>query len=148
MTSALPYRLLSGTAFGLLLFLTAGRAGAAPLVRDLGQGLVYCRVHELPADLSSVAPGGTQTPRVLDLRYVRGDRAAARPLEAWVGFNATLRTPVFLLANDHTSAALLEPLFHHPAVGLIVLGPSSAKEFEPDVAVKVSAEADRKAYDA
>ena len=60
----------------LVTLLTALTAAAAPVTRDLGDGLLYVRVRELPADLPAAAPvpgGGC----VLDLRYLAAGRDAA-----------------------------------------------------------------------
>lgn len=128
----------------LLAWLAAPLA-AAPLERDLGQGLTYCRAHAVPADLPA---HGARHPRVLDVRYVEGGPAAGAALLAWLKAEAAPRTPVFLLANDSTSGALLAPLDSPDAVpGLIILGPG-APGFEPDIAVRTSAAAERKAYQA
>ena len=132
-----------------LLFLSAVLAAglrAAPLERDLGQGLAYVRVHALPADL----PGGPGAghPTVLDLRYVHGGPAEAAGLLAWLKQHASPRTPVFLLANGGTSPELLAPLGSPEAVnGLVILGPA-APGFDPDLAIAVTPEAERRAYDA
>lgn len=122
------------------------RAPAAPLERDLGQGLAYLRVHALPADLPASAAAGH--PVVLDLRYVAGGPAEAAGLFAWLKHHAGIRTPVFLLANDRTGAALLAPLNSPEAVtGLIILG-AAAPGFEPDIALAVPPAEERRAYDA
>jgi hypothetical protein len=130
----------------LLAALAAAGAPAAPLERDLGQGLAYVRVHTLPADLAAPTPGGH--PIVLDLRYVPGGPAEAAGLLAWLKLHAGPRTPVFLLANSQTSAALLTPLNSPEAVtGLVILGPAEPG-FDPDIALTVAPNAERRAYDA
>ena len=123
----------------------AAESRAAVSVRDLGQGLAYYRVHELPADLPS-APTGRPGPCVLDLRFAKSDDPAASALRAWIKFNATVHTPIFVLENGATSPALQAAL---PAgiAGLVVLAPESAK-LNPDIAVRVPEERDRRAYDA
>jgi hypothetical protein len=134
---------------GLLLGLSlaAVRVPAAPLQRDLGLNLAYLRVHALPADLP--APGAVgKRPCVLDIRFVHGGRADGAMLLAWLKAQAGARTPVFLLANRSTSGALLSPLDSADAVvGLVILGPA-AKDFAPDIALPVTPEVDRRAYDA
>jgi len=134
--------------FVLLLALLPALALAAPgpMVRDLGQGLTYCRVHELPADLppSATKPG----PVVLDLRYTRGDDNAASALGAWLKFHASATTPVFVLLNADTASAVLAYFSsHEPTAGLVTLGAASSR-FEADLTLKVSATDDRSAYDA
>ncbi len=122
-------------------------ARAAPLERDLGQGLAYFRVHALPDDLPSRESVRNRS-CVLDLRYVRGDADAAAVLLAWLKFHAGQRTPVFLLANTGTSPALLAPLDSPDAVvGLVVLG-AAAPRFAPDISLKVAPAVERRAYDA
>ena len=117
------------------------------LDRDLGQGLVYHRVHHLPADLPT-AERTRRQPCVLDLRYVSGEAEAAAALAAWMKFRATARAPVFILANPDTSPALLAPFTGpHPGASVVVIG-GAAPGFTPDIAVKISPEIERQAYDA
>src|SRR5271154_3588341 len=124
--------------------LSGGTAAAAG--QNLGNGLSYFRVHELPADLPST-PAGRPGPCVLDLRFARSDGTSAPLLAAWVRFNATAATPVFVLENADTSAALLELFPASGAGGVIVLAPASEK-LSPTVSVHVDAATDRRAYDA
>jgi hypothetical protein len=131
--------------FLALLLAFAAALPAAPVTRDLGQGLAYHRVHQLPADLPAVASAQHQ-PAILDLRYVAGGGDEAAALAAWLKFNATARTPVFVLANADTGPALLPALAPRNA-SVIVLG-AAAPPFTPDIAVKISATAERRAYDA
>ena len=120
---------------------------AAPIDRDLGLGLVYHRAHTLPADLP-MNESVRQHACVLDLRFTQGNAEAAGRLLAWLKLHASPRTPVFLLANTGTSLALLAPLNSPDAViGLVIVGPA-APNFTPDIALKVSPQADRRAYDA
>ena len=131
----------------LAIVLLARGVPAAPAERDLGQGLEYFRVHELPADLPPENLG-SKRPCILDVRYVRGGRPAAAALLFWLKAHAGPRSPVFLLANSDTSPALLAPLYPGDAVpGLVILGPA-AHDFEPDIALAVSPWAERRAYDA
>ena len=122
-------------------------AQGAPIERDLGLGLLYFRAHALPADLPT-DESVRRRPCVLDLRYARGDSAAALALTAWLRFHASPRMPVFLLANAATSPELLSPLASPGAVpGLIILGPAETG-FEPDIALPVPPGTGRRAYDA
>jgi hypothetical protein len=132
----------------LLLAALAPCAGrAAPLERDLGQGLAYFRIHSIPTDL----PAGESAhgrPCVVDVRYVRGDRSASAALLSWLKAHAGPKSPVFLLANPGTAPVLLVPLNSAGAVtDLVVLGPA-ARDFEPDISVPVAPSAERRAYDA
>lgn len=115
--------------------------------RDLGLGLAYHRIHQLPADLPA-AEGAKAPPCVVDLRYVRTNAAGARAFFAWLASRASPHTPVFVLANADTDADLLAARRGHPvAAGVMWLG-IAAKNFQPDVAVQASAENERSAYDA
>ena len=93
-------------------------APAAALVRDLGQGLSYYRVHELPSDLPS-PPSGRPGPCVLDLRYAKAGEIAASALRAWVKFNVTTRAPIFVLENAATSPTLLASLAGNSTPSLV-----------------------------
>ncbi len=121
--------------------------GAAPLERDLGRGLTYLRVTQLPADLPTKAPAPHKA-LVLDLRYVGADATAGKAFEAWLGFHASAHSPLTILINAETSPLLLHVFLAAPLPpGVITLGPASS-EFKADVAVEVSPPADRLAYDA
>jgi len=120
-------------------------ASGATLVRDLGQGLTYFRVHVLPADIPS-SPPGPASPCVLDLRFAKADTPAAAAMKAWIRFTASARDPVFVLENSDTSPSLLAAIAGGSA-GIIVLAPESEK-LSPDVAVRVAPDTDRRAYDA
>ena len=112
--------------------------GGPPLERDLGQGLVYVRVRELPADLPA-KPTGKVPACVIDVRYVRASPEAATAFSAWLRFRATTRSPVLVLANRETSAELRQALRPpHQGSGIVVIGIPRA-DFEPDGAVKATA---------
>lgn len=129
------------------LFAVAALAGAAPLERDLGQGLGYVRVKHLPADLPA-APSGKTPPAVVDVRYLETDAAGATAFLAWLRFRATPRAPVFVLANSATAPVLREALAGRAAgPGVLVVG-APAGRFAPDIAVKGAADDERRAYDA
>lgn len=131
----------------VLLGAAAAAAAAAPLTRDLGDGLLYVRVRELPADLPAAAPvpgGGC----VLDLRFLPAGRDAAAALVAWAEFRAGVRSPLLLLANRDTGAELRAALRRLPrGGGCIVIG-IPGPGFEPQLAVKGDPSAERTAYDA
>jgi hypothetical protein len=137
-------RLLCALAAALCALPPAARA--APPARDLGQGLSYYRVHELPSDLPS-PPSGHTGPCVLDLRFARSGETDASTLRAWVRFNVSAHTPIFVLENAATSPAILASLRGSGPAGLIVLAPAP-DGLLPDIAVRTSDEADRSAYDA
>lgn len=130
-----------------VLLLTFTCALAAPVERELGGGLSYFRVHELPADLPA-KPEGHASPCIIDLRYVQADGDAATAFTAWLKFRASPHSPVFVLANAETSGALKRALAEHEqGVGVVVIG-IPARQFRPDVAATGSAQNERKAYDA
>lgn len=118
---------------------------ATPNQRELGHGLEYYRIHQLPADLPTM-----QVPRpcVVDVRYVPADARAATAFLAWLSFHAAPRAPIFVLANAGTGEALLAALgVGDPRLPFIVVGPA-AGNFHPDLAVRASADDERRAYDA
>lgn len=131
----------------LLCLVLLGDARAAALQRDLGQRLLYHRAIELPADLPA-SESARKQPLILDLRYARGDEAAAIATQAWLKFHASSRTPVFILANRETSEPLRAALAElRRTAGILIVG-RAARNFEPDVPVQTSAEDERRAYDA
>ena len=134
-------------AFALGWPLLATGAWAAPLTRDLGDGLTYVRIRELPSDL----PGGPAAPGqalILDLRYLAPGRDAAAALLAWAEFRASARSPVFLLANRVTGTELQAVLRRvSRGKGCVVIG-VPAPGFEPQLAAKSGPEDEREAYDA
>lgn len=129
--------------------LASGPARAAALERDLGGGLIYYRAKNVPANLPPLTATGTaRRAYVLDLRYAQADAGAADTLVAWLKTRASPRTPVFVLANSETPAALLAVLSRHdPKDGMLLLG-SPSPGFSPDIAVKTTPDAERRAYDA
>ena len=132
----------------LALVLAAPRgAGAAPLERDLGRGLAYLRVAQLPADLPTKAAEPHKV-LVLDLRFVSADSAAGKAFAAWLKFHASANSPLTILINTETSPLLLRAFLTSPfPPGVVTIGPAS-NEFKADVPVEVSPQADRLAYDA
>lgn len=130
---------------GLLAF--GPRGVAAPPVRDLGDGLGYVRIRELPADLPAQATGGPNS-LVVDVRYVTAGPEAAAAFGAWLEFRAAPRTPLFVLANRDTSLAL-RAVLRGPrrGAGLAVIG-LPGPDFAPDLAVRTTVEEERAAYGA
>lgn len=120
---------------------------AAPLMRDLGEGLTYVGVSSLPSDLPAAraVPTGAC---VLDLRYATGGEAEAMALAAWLKAQVLPSRPVFVLANAETAFALrLVIVDRTPGSGLIVVG-VAGPGLVPDVAATVSAEQERAAFTA
>ncbi len=130
----------------LLALLTVATAAAAPVTVMVNSGLVYVRVHALPADLP---PSNALAHHawIVDLRYVKAGAEEAALLDSWVRVNATTATPVFLLANPETSAAVLLPFQSHTIPGLITVGRRKSG-FAVDITVRTKAETERTAYDA
>jgi hypothetical protein len=136
--------------------LRAGREASAPssaalprevLERDLGRGLAYLRVTQLPADL----PTKTAEPRhalVLDLRFASADATDGKAFAAWLKFRANTSAPLTILVNPGTSPLLLRAFLASPLPpGVVTIGPA-ASEYTVDIPVTVSPQADRLAYDA
>jgi hypothetical protein len=130
----------------LFAFTLVSGAPAAALVRDLGQGLAYYRVRQLPQDQPS-APAGGPGACVLDLRFAAAGEKEAAALGAWVRFNVSARAPIFILENSETAPSLLAALPGNGPPGQIVLAPEAARA-NPDISVRVSADDDRRSYDA
>jgi hypothetical protein len=119
------------------------RAAAQPL----GRNFYYVRVHTLPDDLPAAVPE-THDLIVLDLRFVSARRDAADAFAAWLKFQARPSSPVVVLVNARTSAELLVPLAEaNSPAGVVCIGPADPG-IKPDIAVNVSADDDRAAYDA
>jgi hypothetical protein len=132
--------------FALLLsFVLSARADLKAAPVDLGQGLLYCRVHTLPADLP---PARTEkSSLIIDLRYLAADETGSSAFSVWLGFRAATQ-PVFILVNGGTAPALLRVIARRPQPsGIVSLGPS-LPSFTPDVPLKISADTERRAYEA
>lgn len=129
--------------------LAGGSASSAVLERDLGGGLIYYRVRNVPASLPpSSAASATRRAYILDVRYAQGESGAAEILATWLKTRATPRTPILVLANAETQPGLLAVLARHdPNDGILLLGSPSAG-FAPDIAIKTSPDGERRAYDA
>jgi hypothetical protein len=140
-----PARNLAFAFFLSIGLLLAARTLVAAAPTDLGQGLLYCRVHALPADLPAASTAKSDL--VLDLRYALTDDTGATAFSAWLGFR-TATHPVFILVNASTGPALLHALAERPAPsGVVALGPP-LPAFMPDVPLKISVTTERRAYDA
>jgi len=112
--------------------------------RDLGQGLLYYRMHALPDDLPPPERGRIP-PCVIDLRYLRTDEAGVAAFAGWVAGRASARTPVFILANEETEAGLRRVGI--TAAGVFRIGIARG-DFQPDIAVSATPQNERRAYDA
>ena len=134
------------SAAALSVLFLALEAPAAEGVRDLGHGLSYYRIHSLPEDLPT-PPSGRPGACVLDLRFAKADLETAAALKAWVRFNATARSPIFVLENAATALPLKRVLRGNRSGGIIVLAPADA-DLTPDITVTVAPDDDRSAYEA
>src|SRR5438309_158691 len=133
--------------FLVLSALLSTSARAAVVERDLGRGLAYFRLHELPADLPGKPTGAKVSPCVVDVRYLHADGPATTAFVAWLKFRATRQSPVFVLANHETEGALIDALANHGrASGIVVVGIEGGG-FRPDVSVTSSTQMERRAYD-
>jgi hypothetical protein len=114
---------------------------AAPV--DLGQKLTYVRLHRLPDDTTILAAAWSQPALIVDLRYPAGNAAQFLPadLPARPG-----SAPLFVLVGPATPIEALAAL-RDRAPALITLGPATPGR-APDLALAVTPEADRRAYDA
>jgi hypothetical protein len=140
-----PARNLASTFFLLIGFVLTARSALAAAPSDLGQGLLYCRVHALPADLPAADTG--KSALVLDLRYATTDDTGAAAFSAWLGFRPAAQ-PVFILVNAGTGRALLHALAARPLPsGVVALGPR-LPAFTPDVPLKILPDTEHRAYDA
>jgi hypothetical protein len=138
----LAFRILLGAAASFV----ASPAPAAAVVGDLGQGLTYYRIHELPSDLPAPAAGHPGS-CVVDLRFAKADDLAASALKAWLRFNASPHAPIFVLENSATSPALLAAARAGGPPGLFVVAPDG-QGLAPDIAVREAKDTDRQAYQA
>jgi hypothetical protein len=131
-----------------LLYLAAlGSLAAAPLRQELGDGLVYVRAHQLPGDLPILSTGRIRS-TILDVRFVAGDLAAGTALGDWLKRHASLKTPVVLLVNSGTGAAVLTGFGLADNIpGLVVIGPAGSN-VASDIAVDLTHRPERQAYDA
>ncbi|OQB97252.1 MAG: hypothetical protein BWX86_00417 [Verrucomicrobia bacterium ADurb.Bin122] len=127
---------------GLLL---TSALSAAPLVRELGDGLGYARIAQLPDDLPDTAkvPGPAL---VLDLRNVPATTDTANAFALWLTLQDRAKAPLLVLLNPDT-APLIREVLHSQAgrPGILTLGPTTP-DYAPDIVVPISADADRLAY--
>lgn len=124
-----------------------GPAPTAAAAQSLGRNFYYVRVHALPGDLPAAAPEPHDS-IVLDLRFVSAGKEAAEAFAAWLKFQARPASPVVVLVNARTSPALLGPLSEaRSPAGVVCIGPADPA-IKPDIAVNISADADRLAYEA
>ena len=127
--------------------LLAAGAGAAPLEKDLGQGLRYFRVATLPADLPPVpVAGGRATAGVVDLRFAEADEAAAKAFAAWARFRSGPKVPTIVLVNAATAPALRRVLAARERGGGLIVIASGGPAADADQTVKIAADDERRAF--
>jgi hypothetical protein len=128
-------------AFGLMPHASCLAAPAAP--QDLGRGLTYARLQQLPDDDALLATVWKAPALIIDLRHPVGATGQSIPAD----LPSRSRTaPLFILVGPDTPAGLLAALRDH-APALITIG-LAAPGLTPDIALPLSPEADRRAYDA
>jgi hypothetical protein len=128
-------------AFGLMPHAPCLAAPSAP--QDLGRGLTYARLQQLPDDDAMLATVWKAPALIIDLRHPDGAMGQTIPAD----LPSRSRTaPLFILVGPDTSADLLAALRDH-APALITIG-LAAPGLTPDLALPLSPEADHRAYDA
>jgi hypothetical protein len=141
----IPVRLLSSLTRLLLLCglpLTVSTLAAdAPV--DLGDHLIYVRLHGRPDDVAALAAAWKKPALIVDLRYPAAE--AAQFLSADLPFRPR-PAPLFVLVGPGTPAHALAAL-RERAPALITLG-LPAPGLAPDIELTVKPEDDRHAYEA
>jgi hypothetical protein len=132
---------------GLLWFLgLAVSACATPLVRDLGDGLIYLRVTELPGDM----PGDAEflQPCVIDLRFASGDADGARALFLKLELHVRPDRPIFVLTNAGTDGAIQHQFsVTRSRAGMLTLG-EKTNGLTPDIVIPTDPDTEKRAYEA
>ena len=135
--------------FVLCMWTLTAVGNGALLERELEQGLRFYRVRQLPLDLPPATGAEAKpSPCIVDVRYARADRDAAAAFAEWLKTRARPKSPVFVLANADTAPALLRGLEAREKSSSVVVIGGPARNLEPDLAVRISAEDERRAYDA
>jgi hypothetical protein len=121
--------------------------GFGAITQDLGKGLSYLRIADLTTELKELNGYLEKPAVVLDLRNAIGTQESveqfAKLLDDSPARGKALR---IILINPQTAPGLIDAVSADRERQLTI-GPSSPA-VHPDVAVKVSAEEDRRAYDA
>jgi hypothetical protein len=133
--------LIFGLQFSILHLPASPPAAATPA--DLGRGLTYARLQQLPDDDAMLATVWKAPALIIDLRHPVGATGQTIPAD----LSSRPRTaPLFILVGPDTPTDLLAALRDH-APALITIG-LAAPGLTPDIALALSPEADRRAYDA
>jgi|SRR5665213_3103634 len=136
----------------LILFLAAGLAATTvaaaetePSVSVLENNVLYVRsgrvTENLPEQLRSLQPTNHTVGTVLDLRFADGDSGAAAAMKLF----SAKKAPLVILVDGETRGAAAElALDLRAAKAGIIIGSTNAPEkISPDIAVKVSADAEK-----
>ena len=133
-------------ALALLLALTIAHAGAA-LTHAIPPGLAYVRVGELPQDAEAIAAALASGAVVLDLRYAKGNAAAADALDAALAETARRSKALRLILLNSDTAPELRKAALRPRPRQLTVAPRS-EDLPADITVNVSAADERAAYEA
>ena len=126
--------------------LHAAAAPASIIQEALSNDLTYLRVTSFGTGDALPDPTGEMSV-ILDLRFATAAEGSGPNLAGWVTGHAQPDHLLAIIVNPDTSPELLQVL--NPArlpAGAITIGPADA-DWKPDVPVKVTADADRRAYD-
>jgi hypothetical protein len=130
----------------LFLILVLAPVTHAALEKELGQALAYVRVTDASTDASLAADTIERRPAlVLDLRSLPADEKFAAVIHTALAKPPAPHAVRFVLVNSTTAPALLAALNDETFKYVITLGPRSPA-VEPDIAVSISDEEDRRAY--
>jgi hypothetical protein len=127
-------------ALSLMPFASCLAVPAAPV--DLGRGLTYARLQQLPDDGVMLATVWKAPALIIDLRHPVGATEQAIPADLPVRPRTAL---LFILVGPDTPTGLLAAFRDH-ASALITIG-LAAPGLTPDIAISQTPEADRRAYD-
>jgi hypothetical protein len=125
---------------GLPLAVSTFMAGA-PV--DLGDHLIYVRLHGRPDDVAALAAAWEKPALIVDLRYPAAEAAQFLPADLP---SRPRSAPLFVLVGPGTPSHALTAL-RERAPALITLG-LPAPGLAPDIGLTVKPEDDRRAYEA
>lgn len=127
--------------------LHAAAAAPASIIQEaLSNDLTYLRVPSFGNGEALPDPTGEMSV-ILDLRFATAAEDSGPNLAGWLAGHARPDHLLAIIVNPDTSPELLQ--FLDPALlpaGAVTIGPADT-DWEPDVPVKVTADADRRAYD-
>lgn len=136
----------------MILFLALGlaaasvaAAGTEPAVSVLENNVLYVRpgqvTENLPEQLRSLQPANHTVGTVLDLRFADGDNGAAAAVKLF----SAKKTPLVILVDGETRGAAAELALGLRAAkaGIVIGSTNSPGKISPDIAVNVSADAEK-----